>query len=81
MLLLERTAHNRSLYERAADWMRGSVSDHDVRHLRWLRHAIGSDLLEAAVVTTGPYAYRCQDGIAVIPAALLGPRAHASEQL
>ena len=50
-----------------------SVSDHDVRHLHWLRHAIGSDLLDAVVVTTGPYAYRRQDGIAVIPAALFGP--------
>ncbi len=50
-----------------------SVSDHDVRHLHWLRQAIGNDLLDAAVVTTGPYAYRREDGIAVIPAALLGP--------
>ena len=50
-----------------------SVSDHDVRHLHWLRNAIGSDLLDAVVVTTGPYAYRRQDGIAVIPAALFGP--------
>ena len=50
-----------------------SVSDHDVRHLHWLRHKLGNDLLDAAVVTTGPYAYRREDGIAVIPAALLGP--------
>ena len=32
-----------------------------------------ADLLDAAVITTGPYAYRRRDGIAVIPAALLGP--------
>jgi len=50
-----------------------AVSDHDVRHLVWLREQIGDDLLDAAVVTTGPYAYRRPDGIAVIPAALLGP--------
>jgi hypothetical protein len=47
--------------------------DHDVRHLRWLARQIGSDLLDAVVITTGPYAYRRRDGIAVVPAALLGP--------
>jgi predicted AAA+ superfamily ATPase len=47
-------------------------TDHDVRHLHWLRERIGDDLLDAAVITTGPEAYRRRDGIAVIPAALLG---------
>jgi predicted AAA+ superfamily ATPase len=47
--------------------------DDDVKHLRWLRRQIGDDLLDAVVVTTGRYAYRRQDGIAVVPAALLGP--------
>lgn len=47
--------------------------DHDVRHLHWLARQVGSDLLDAIVVTTGPYAYRRPDGIAVVPAALLGP--------
>ncbi|HEV3358738.1 MAG TPA: DUF4143 domain-containing protein [Pseudonocardiaceae bacterium] len=51
----------------------GSVGDDDVVHLRWLRDQLGDDLLDAAVITTGPYAYRRQDGIAVIPASLLGP--------
>jgi hypothetical protein len=51
----------------------GSVGDDDVVHLRWLRDQLGDELLNAAVITTGPYAYRRQDGIAVIPAALLGP--------
>ena len=50
-----------------------SAGDEDVVHLRWLRDQLGDDLLDAAVITTGPYAYRRQDGIAVIPAALLGP--------
>ena len=50
-----------------------TVSDADVRHLHWLRHAVGSGVADAAVVTTGPLAYRRRDGIAVIPAALLGP--------
>jgi len=51
----------------------GSVDDADVKHLRWLRGKLGDDLLDAVVVTTGPMAYRRSDGIAVIPAALLGP--------
>jgi predicted AAA+ superfamily ATPase len=47
-------------------------NDRDVRHLHWLARQIGSDLLDAIVITTGPYAYRRPDGIAVVPAALLG---------
>jgi hypothetical protein len=31
------------------------------------------DLIDAVVVTAGEYAYRRRDGIAVVPAALLGP--------
>ena len=50
-----------------------TVSDKDVRHLNWLRNEIGDDLLDAVIVTTGPIAYRRTDGIAVVPAALLGP--------
>ena len=50
-----------------------TVDDSDVRHLKWLRGEIRQDLLDAAVITTGPNAYRRSDGIAVIPAALLGP--------
>lgn len=50
-----------------------TVDDHDVRHLRWLQTAIGDGLLDAAVVTTGREAYRRADGIAVVPAALVGP--------
>jgi predicted AAA+ superfamily ATPase len=50
-----------------------TVDDSDVAHLSWLRDRLGADLLDAAVVTTGPYAYRRPDGVAVVPAALLGP--------
>lgn len=50
-----------------------SVTDGDVRHLIWLRETIGSDLLDAVVVYAGPYAYRRPDGVAVVPAALMGP--------
>lgn len=50
-----------------------TVDDSDVRHLLWLRDQLEDDLLDAVVVTTGRDAYRRPDGIAVIPAALLGP--------
>lgn len=50
-----------------------TVTDDDVRHLAWLKDRAGDDLLDALVITTGPEAYRRPDGIAVVPAALLGP--------
>lgn len=49
------------------------VTDGDVRHLHWLEGKLGDDLLDAVVLTTGAEAYRRRDGIAVVPAALLGP--------
>lgn len=50
-----------------------AIADRDLRHLHWLRHELGDDLLDAIVITTGREAYRRQDGIGVVPAALLGP--------
>lgn len=47
--------------------------DDDVKHLHWLTDKIGDELLDAAIITTGRHAYRRPDGVAVIPAALLGP--------
>jgi uncharacterized protein len=47
--------------------------ERDVRHLLWLRNELGDELADAIVVTTGQAAYRRPDGIAVVPAALLGP--------
>lgn len=49
-----------------------SVSDADVRHLHWLRERMGEHLTDMVIVTTGPTAYRRADGVAVVPAALLG---------
>ncbi|GAA4431616.1 DUF4143 domain-containing protein [Georgenia halophila] len=48
------------------------VDDTDVKHLVWLRAQLGEDLADALVITTGTRAYRRPDGIAVVPAALLG---------
>lgn len=50
-----------------------TVGDDDAKHLHWLKEQIGADLLDGIIVTTGPHAYRRPDGIAVVPAALLGP--------
>ncbi len=50
-----------------------TITDEHVRQLRWLRERIGDEMLDAVVISTGPEAYRRRDGIAVVPAALLGP--------
>ena len=47
--------------------------ERDVRHLHWLRKELGDELADTIVVTTGQAAYRRADGIAVVPASLLGP--------
>lgn len=52
--------------------LKGNVETEDVKHLVWLREQIGDDLIDAVVIHTGHQAYRRKDGIAVIPAALLG---------
>lgn len=48
------------------------VQDDDVKNLVWLREQLGKECLDAVVLHTGPRAYRRPDGIAVVPAALLG---------
>lgn len=48
------------------------VGSDDVRHLNWLAEQIGDTLLDAVILTTGEEAYRRPDGVAVIPAVLLG---------
>ena len=50
-----------------------TVTDDDVRDLVWLQEQVGEDLLDAVVVCTGPEGYRRKDGVAVVPATLLGP--------
>lgn len=50
-----------------------TVEDADVRHLTWLKHELGNVVRDCLVVTTGTTAYRRQDGIGVVPLALLGP--------
>lgn len=52
--------------------LKRTVQDEDLRHLKWLKEKIGDELLDAVAITTGEHAYRRSDGIAVVPAALLG---------
>jgi predicted AAA+ superfamily ATPase len=49
------------------------VTNSDVKHLLWLREQLDGDSTELVVVTTGTHAYRRPDGVAVVPASLLGP--------
>lgn len=49
-----------------------TVSENDLKHLRWLGDQLGERVVERVVITTGQYAFRRPDGIAVVPLALLG---------
>ena len=49
-----------------------NVRSHDAHHLNWLADRIGDSLIDRVILTTGPEAYRRPDGIAVVPAVLLG---------
>lgn len=50
-----------------------AINDDDVKNLLWLKGQIGSSLLDAVVIHAGRRAYRRKDGVAVVPASLLGP--------
>lgn len=50
-----------------------TVRNDAVKHLNWLYDTIGEDLLDRVLITTGAEAYRRADGVAVVPAGLLGP--------
>jgi len=47
--------------------------DGDVANLNWLASQLGDQVVDRLIITTGRYAYRRKDGVAVVPAALLGP--------
>jgi uncharacterized protein len=49
-----------------------TASGDAVRHLEWFGERFGDDVADRLIVTTGTEAYRREDGIAVVPAALLG---------
>lgn len=51
----------------------GTPPDDAVKHLKWFEKNFPDDVVDSIVITTGGDAYRREDGIAVIPAALLTP--------
>lgn len=51
--------------------MKAAITDHDVRHLLWLRETLPDQIADLVVINTGSHAYRRTDGIAVVPLALL----------
>ena len=50
------------------------------KHLSWLEHLIGADLLDKAIITTGEFAFRQKDGTAIIPLGLLGAHEPAASR-
>jgi hypothetical protein len=50
-----------------------TATDAHAKPLTWLGEQLGERLRDAVIITTGPSAYRRPDGIAVVPATLLGP--------
>jgi predicted AAA+ superfamily ATPase len=44
----------------------------DAKHLNWLEREIGDSLVDKAIVCTSQFAYRQEDGTAIIPLGLLG---------
>ena len=50
-----------------------TVDDRDTRHLHWMARQMGTSLLDALIINTGPQAYRRPDGIGVLPLGLLAP--------
>jgi predicted AAA+ superfamily ATPase len=48
------------------------IDENDVKELKWFKEKMGHKFSEAIVLTTGDFAYRREDGIAVIPFALFG---------
>ncbi len=49
------------------------IDSHDTRHLPWLRDRLGPKLVDTVVITSGQESYRDENGVAIIPAGVLGP--------
>ncbi|WP_240930349.1 ATP-binding protein [Isoptericola sp. BMS4] len=49
-----------------------TVEADDAKHLRWIKATLGDAVVDTIVVHCGPQAYRRDDGVGVVPAALLG---------
>ena len=51
--------------------LKSSITDRDVRHLRWLKKSLPDQIVDLVVINAGTHAYRRHDGVAVIPLAML----------
>ncbi|WP_166789489.1 DUF4143 domain-containing protein [Cryobacterium sp. TMS1-20-1] len=51
--------------------LKSAITDQDVRHLLWLKESLPDQIVDLVVINAGTHAYRRQDGVAVIPLALL----------
>lgn len=51
--------------------LKAAITDNDVRHLLWLKESLPDQIVDLVVIYTGTHAYRRQDGVAVVPLALL----------
>ena len=49
------------------------ITRDDTKHLRWMRDQLDDRFLDGVVISTGADAYRDEDGIAIVPLALLAP--------
>ncbi|WP_308466629.1 hypothetical protein [Rathayibacter soli] len=50
--------------------LKSAITDHDVRHLHWLKATLPNQIVDLVVINTGAHAYRRQDGVAVVQLAL-----------
>lgn len=52
---------------------KSAITTHDVRHLNWFEEKVKDEFkVQKIIVTTGSQAYTRQDGVHVVPVALLG---------
>lgn len=52
--------------------LKRAVDDSDVKQLLWLKDKIGNNLIDMLIINAGTEAYRRKDGVAVVPASLVG---------
>ena len=61
--------------------LKSAITDHDVRHLLWLKESLPDQIVDLVVINTGGYAYRRQDGVAVVPSRVAHLREDPAPQM
>ena len=59
-------------YRQADNFLSVLVMQENLKHLNWLAEKFSDFNVMRCVITAGPYAFTRNDGIHIIPAALLG---------